>query len=92
MNSGFRMALLFSGTAVGLEPKGRVDVPLGCGSLRAELCGSVQWSVAYTLFTYYIIYYIIYYIFIILCYIILYCSVYIDNYVYMYITNICIYT
>ena len=44
------MALLFSGTAVGLEPKGRVDVPPGCGSLRAELCGSVQWSVAYTLF------------------------------------------
>ena len=27
VNSGFRMALLFSGTAVGLEPKGRFDVP-----------------------------------------------------------------
>ena len=27
VNNGFRMALLFSGTAVGLEPKGRFDVP-----------------------------------------------------------------
>ena len=44
------MAILCSGSCSGLEPKGRVDVPLGCGSLRDELCGSVQWSVAYTLF------------------------------------------
>ena len=48
--SGFGIAILCSGSCSGLEPKGRVDVPLGCGSLRAELCGSVQWSVAYTLF------------------------------------------
>ena len=34
----------------GLEPKGQVNAPLGVGSLRAELYGSVQWSVAYTLF------------------------------------------
>ena len=83
---GFSMAILSSGSCSGLEPKGQVDAPLGGGSLRAELCGSVQCSVAYTLFAYTIILYciiykiILYYIiwcyiilhYIILCYIILY--------------------
>ena len=48
--SGFGIAILCSGSCSSLEPKGRVDVPFGCGSLRAELCWSVQCSVAYTLF------------------------------------------
>ena len=40
MNSGFRMALLFSGTAVGLEPKGRFDVPPWQWILECQIiCG-----------------------------------------------------
>ena len=68
------MAFFIPVPAVVLEPKGRFDVPFGCGSLSVELCDSVQWSVAYTLFAIYMIYLIYIYIY--------------DIYIYIYIIYI----
>ena len=89
----FRIAIVFSDAAVGLEPKRLVSCTPSALDLRVPNSDNVHWPVAYTLFAIYIsIYqyvsiYIYQYIAIYInIYISIYISIYINIYIYQYIS------